>query len=106
MMREKEGVWELPGGRAQKGENLIECLIRECREETSLHCEVLEQQPSIVFSAVDQNGRPRLMVFYAINFEHLDFTPSDECVEMRFFDKKEIRKLPTNPQVAMLVQFL
>lgn len=106
MIQEEDGVWELPGGRIQKGEDLLECLKRECLEETGLECEILEQQPSVVYSAIDRKGLPRLMVCYKVRFESLDFKPSDECVDIKFFSKDEIRKLEKLPQLERLHDFL
>ena len=106
MMQEPSGIWELPGGRVQKGEDLVECLTRECIEETGIVCQVLEQQPSIVYSTIDQDGRARMMVYYKIHLESLDFKPSDECVAMKFYSREEIRKLPTSPQIIKLPNFL
>lgn len=105
MMKEESGVWEFPGGRVQKGEELTECLIRECQEETGLSCKVLESQPSIVYSAVDKEGRARLMVFYKIHFDSIDFRPSDECVEMKFFKPEEIGSLKMYPQTTRLPDY-
>jgi len=38
----KPGVWEIPGGRLNKGENPIKGLIRETKEETNLDIEVIK----------------------------------------------------------------
>jgi 8-oxo-dGTP pyrophosphatase MutT (NUDIX family) len=106
MLQQKDGLWEPPGGRIQKGEEFIESLKRECLEETGLECEVLEQQPFIVYPTIDQVGRGRIMVFYKVSFSSLDFKPSDECVDMKFFSKHEIKQLPKVPQLEKLVDFL
>lgn len=106
MMQENNGLWELPGGRVQKGEDLLACLKRECSEETGLECQILEKQPSIVYAAIDQVGRPRLMLYYKISFNSLDFTPSEECVAIKFFSKEEVKKLKTFPQIEKLHEFL
>lgn len=33
-------MWELPGGKVEKGEHFIDALVREIKEETNLDCEV------------------------------------------------------------------
>lgn len=106
MIQEDNGLWELPGGRVQKGEDFIECLKREVREETGLECEVLEQQPSIVYSAFDKDGRGRIMIFFKVNFDDLDFKPSAECVDIKFYGKEEIKRLKKFPQLEKLPEFL
>jgi ADP-ribose pyrophosphatase YjhB (NUDIX family) len=57
MLEEQTGVWEPPGGRVQKGEDLIEGLKRECFEETGLKCRVLEDKPMIVYSGVYDHAK-------------------------------------------------
>lgn len=106
MMQEDNGRWDFPGGRVQKGENLIDCLKRECLEETGLPCTVLDTQPVITYSTIDSEGRARLMVFYRITFASHEFKPSEECVAMQYYNKDEIRALPTFPQIQKLPDFL
>lgn len=106
MMQEENGHWDFPGGRIQKGEDLLDCLQRECVEETGQACRVLEKQPSIVYSAIDLEGRARLMVFFKVAFDSLDFKTSEECKAIQFFSKDEIRKVPSYPQIQLLPDFL
>lgn len=106
MIQQDDGLWELPGGRVQKGENLIACLKRECLEETGLRCRVLGTRPQIVYSTVDKADRARVMVCYRVTFPHLRFRPSDECVAIAFYTKDQIRKLPLVRQLKKLPSFL
>lgn len=106
LIQEKNGLWEFPGGRIQKGEQFVDCLKRECREETGLECEVLDRLPCIVYPAIDREGRGRIMVYFKVKFGSLDFKPSDECVAIKFFHKDEIKQLPTYPQLKQLPDFL
>jgi len=106
MLQQEDGMWEPPGGRVQKGENLIECLKRECLEEMGLECQVLEKQPYIVYSTVDEKERARIMIFYKISLNSLDFKPSDECIDLKFYTKDEIRQLKMVSQIKKLPDFL
>lgn len=36
-------VWDLPGGRLEKGESDLECAIREAKEETGLEIEIIRK---------------------------------------------------------------
>lgn len=106
MVQEDTKKWELPGGRIQEGESFIDCLKRECLEETGLDCEVLESQPTIVYPTIDQEGRGRIMVFFIIKFNSLDFTKSNECMQMKFYPKTQIAQLNSYPQLKPLLAFL
>ena len=106
MIQEKESLWEIPGGRIQKGEELAECLTRECIEETGLACEILDTQPCIVYPAIDKDGRGRIMVFFKVSLPSLDFKPTDECMAIKFFSIDEAKQLPTNPQIKPLFKYL
>lgn len=106
MIQDKYGLWDLPGGRIQKGEEFAESLQRECEEEMGLSCEIVDTQPSIVYPAIDKEGRGRIMVFYKINFKSLDFRSSDECSNLQFFSKNDIRGLALYPQLNLLLGYL
>ena len=106
MLLQDNGMWEPPGGRIQKGENFIESLKRECFEDTGLECEILDNRPLIVYPTVDQDGRARIMVYFKIAPKNFNFKPSDECVDIKFYTKEEIRKLKTVPQLKPLPDFL
>jgi 8-oxo-dGTP diphosphatase len=106
MIQEQNGMWELPGGRIQKGEQFIDCLRRECLEEIGLEPEVLHQQPALVYPAIDKEGRGRIVVFYTITFANLNFTPTEECVAIKFFGIEEIKGLETYPQLKPLPDLL
>lgn len=106
MIQERNGVWELPGGRLQTGEDVIAGLKRECQEEMGLDCLVLDTRPAFAYTTVDKEGRGRLMLFYAVQFDTLDFTPSKECVAIDFVAKHDIARLQTNPQLRLLDRYL
>ena len=106
LIQEPRGVWEAPGGRIQKGENLIDALKRECFEETGIKCEVLERQPIIAYSSKDEEGKARLMLFYKIALESLSFVVSEECVDMKFFSKADMKDLSFGPTMKHLPKYL
>ena len=43
VIRDREGMWNIPGGKQELGESPIECAIREVHEETSLTISNLEE---------------------------------------------------------------
>lgn len=106
MIKEEDGTWEIPGGRLEAGEEILSTLKREIKEEMGLECEIVDQKPFCIYSTFDQDTLPRLMIFYKIRLNNLDFTPSDECIEINFFSKKEISQLNLICQLKSLISFL
>lgn len=86
LVRERSGVWELPGGRIEHGEDFHTALRRECREEMGLDCTVLDAEPYWAWTALGSDGLWKAALCYRISLPHLDFTPSEECVEFAFVD--------------------
>jgi 8-oxo-dGTP diphosphatase len=44
------GLWEFPGGKIEAGETVVECIVREIREELGIEIVVLEHLISIDYS--------------------------------------------------------
>jgi len=61
LLRERSGIFDLPGGRLEHGESFAECLERECREEMGVGCRLLDRLPRFAWTATDKNGIWRLV---------------------------------------------
>lgn len=97
---EKKGVWELPGGGLDFGERPRECLAREIREEMGLEVGHIAERPSYFLTAKRRDGQSWIAnIIYEVQVGHLDFVPSDECMEIRFFTAEEASKIPILPHV-------
>ena len=111
IVKEDNGFWELPGGGLDWGATPQEDLMREIEEEMGLKTTQIAEQPSYFFT-VDQERRSdpskRMWVanvLYETKVENLDFTPSDECVELMFADVDDIKKLEkVFPNVVKLAE--
>jgi len=55
--RASDGGWELPGGRLDRGEDAVDGLERELREETSLEPEVVAPVHTLAWVNNEENGR-------------------------------------------------
>ena len=107
MTREDNGKWEMLGGGLDHGEDPVDCLKREIKEETGLEVTYISPSPKFFITA------PRLdattytaNVIYEIKLKDLDFTPSDECQELRFFSKEDMKQAESFPNVQRLLELL
>ena len=91
---EENGWWELPGGGLDWGESPADCLRREFQEEMGLTITKMAQSPSYILVGENMRGNWTLNVIYEVEVENLNFTPSDECQEIRFVAPEEIKSLP------------
>ena len=106
LIKEHDGVWDLPGGRLEHGEDFHTALKRECREEMGLVCEILDKTPYWAWSALDRDDKWKVVLCFRITLPRLDFTPSDECVACGFYDGAALRRLLLMPQMLPLAQLL
>jgi 8-oxo-dGTP diphosphatase len=105
---EENGKWEMLGGGLEHGEDYKSCLKREIKEETGLDITYIEPSPSY-FLTSKREDRPEEYVaniIYKIELANLNFMPSDECQELRFFSLDEIKKLDLFPNVRQLIKVL
>jgi 8-oxo-dGTP pyrophosphatase MutT (NUDIX family) len=106
LMREHDGVWDLPGGRLEHGEDFSTALKRECREEMGIECGILDTTPYWAWSALDRDGLWKVVLCFRITLPHLEFIPSDECVAVGFYDDTGLATIPVAPQLQALAGLL
>ena len=95
LTKEENGKWELPGGGLDFGEKPQKCLIREIKEEMGLDVTFLAKNPSYFLTSSSERKKSQMWisnVVYLTKVKDLNFIPSDECVEVRFFTKEEALK--------------
>jgi 8-oxo-dGTP diphosphatase len=94
LTKDEDGLWDLPGGGLDWGEDSRTCLVREVQEEMGIPVTWVAETPCY-FTASFSGHREKKWVsniLYLTKIEHLNFTPSNECVEMRFFSGQEAKK--------------
>lgn len=97
---------ELPGGGLDYGESPEICLRREIKEEMGLEVEAIKPFPAYFTTTKHTKGHWIANVLYEIKVNNLNFTPSDECVELGFFTWEEAKKLELFENVkAFINQF-
>ena len=101
---EKNGRWELPGGGLDFGEKPHAGLTRELQEETGLEITFINERPSYFLTAPRVEGGWKADVIYETQVKNLDFTPSDECMEIRFFTQEEAAKVELYPTIKEFIK--
>ncbi len=104
LQKEENGLWELPGGGLNFGEKPHDCLTRELKEEAGLAVTFVNKRPSYFVTAFNINGKWKANVFYETKVKDFHCTPSDECVELRFFTKEEALKENLYPIVKEFIK--
>lgn len=91
------GLYELPGGKLEVGENLLESTKREVAEETGVEVEVINLQKEKGYPiAVAQTGRQNNIVLLfvlakVLNKERIQ-SQNEELSEINFYSKDQVRE--------------
>lgn len=84
-----QGMWVLPGGHVETGEQVREAAVREAREETGLEIEVEE-----LHGIYDEPGRdprgPVITVVYVCSTEKEELEADTDADEARWFSLDEL----------------
>ena len=104
---DKDDPWELPGGGLDFGEDMAGGLKREIEEEMGLTVTHVSEKPLYVWPVKHGVGRGMdwywvLVVAFKIEFKDLNFTPTRECQEVKFFSIEEIQEML--PQVSVQIR--
>ena len=107
LAHESDGTWDMLGGGLDHDEDPIACLKREIQEETGLVVTKVWSEPKYFITAHKSVDDVYIAnVVYQIELENLDFTPSDECEEHRFFSAQEMNELQLPPNMQKLHEIL
>ncbi len=101
--KKKSGVWELPGGGLDWGMSPQDELAREIDEEMSIKITKVADHPSYFLTGQTIIRKQWVAnIIYETELEHLDFTPSDECTEIRFVNRDNLPEGQVFPVVVKL----
>ncbi|PIV90524.1 NUDIX hydrolase [Candidatus Gracilibacteria bacterium CG17_big_fil_post_rev_8_21_14_2_50_48_13] len=103
LSREDNGGWDLLGGGLDHDEDPHTGLRREVMEETGLTLMDIGDAPVYFVTTRNEHNTPFCNVIYRASLKNLDFVPSKECVELRYFTAEEALEVRLFPNV---MQFL
>jgi ADP-ribose pyrophosphatase YjhB (NUDIX family) len=109
LCKEDNWVWDIPGGGLDHWESIEICITRELQEEMWLEVTHINSIPKYFVTAhkPESKTRPWLVnVFYEVKVKNLHFTPSDECIEIKFFNKETVKNINTIVNVDEFIKQL
>ena len=92
LLRNERDEWELPGGKLEAGESPEACVVREVREETGWHVELLALLDVWVYVPVPKRS-VFVVTYAAIPMSEADLVVSVEHKELRLVPIREIDTL-------------
>ncbi len=93
LIRHHRRGWEMPQGRVEEGEDLMEAFHREVLEETGV--EVAPLSLAAIYSKVSP---PSAVIFnFLARYKSGEPRTSDESLEVKWFSETEARRLVTHP---------
>lgn len=107
LVKEDNGKRELPWWWLDFWENPQNGIKRELLEEMGLHSQSVNENPAYFITCKNLKWFWIANIIYEAKVdlkEIFNFTPSDECVEVRFFTKEETKKENLFPNVEEFIK--
>ena len=92
ILENREAMWIIPGGKVEFGENLIDAVKREMKEETNLDIEIIKFIDFKEAIHVKHNYHTIIFFFHAKTLNE-DLVPNEKVLEAKFFSKGELTNL-------------
>ena len=105
LIKERNNLWELPGGWVDYREDIKDCLRREVKEEMWLKVISVWQRPEYFYTSKNLKWYHISNVLYETEVENYNFIPSEECIEIGFFNLTEAKKLETYPNIQEFLKY-
>ena len=101
-----KGLWSVPGGVVELGEQLHEALRREVREETGLEVDVerlLDAVDNIVFDAEDRIQYHYVLLDYLCRLRGGVLKAADDVHEIQWISLEALQSLPITPTLNRVI---
>ncbi len=103
-IKNPKGKWNLPGGGLDWGEAPEACIRRELMEETGLEATWVSPQPCYFMAGPSTDDIQRALPVYEVKVSHFNFTPSNECNEMKFISASEMPSMDFYQPMSQFVK--
>jgi len=107
LLTREEKWWELPGWGLEFWETPQDWIKRELEEEMWIQAKKVNETPSYFFTTQKKNGVRIANVIYETKIDLndlLNFKPSDECLEVKFFDVEEAKNEELFPNAEEFIK--
>ncbi len=97
------GCWEFPGGKVDAGENMIDALQREWREEAGINV-----TPNGLLDAFEwEREHDRILyLIFMVNADHAAITLSDEHDAFGWFSPDTLKNMAVSPSLGRVIRTL
>jgi len=107
LLAREEKWWELPWWGLEYWENPQDWIKRELAEEMGITVKTVSETPSYFLTTQKKNGVRIANIIYETSVDLNDllkFKPSDECLEVKFFDIEQAKKEELFPNVQEFIK--
>ena len=107
LLAREEKWWELPWWGLEYWENPQDWIKRELAEEMGITVKNVSETPSYFLTTQKKNGVRIANIIYETSVDLNDllkFKPSDECLEVKFFDIEQAKKEELFPNVQEFIK--
>ena len=107
LLAREEKWWELPWWGLEYWENPQDWIKRELAEEMGITVKNVSETPSYFLTTQKKNGVRIANIIYETSVDLSDllkFKPSDECLELKFFDIEQAKKEELFPNVQEFIK--
>ncbi len=101
----KKGLWAIPGGTVELGEQVRETAIREIKEECNINIELRDLIGVVDLILKDSNGKVQyhyVLIDYLAQYSGGELKPQSDVSEAGWFYQNELEKLDI-PEVTLKV---
>lgn len=100
-LRNDYNIWNLPGGRLEKGESPWQGVIREVKEETGLDVQVVK-----LIGVYSKPNKDEVVFSFECKVLGGDITLNNEAKDIKYFNKSEIPENTIQKQVERINDYL